>query len=101
MSSRERDALLMKEAKEDGKFRSELCEIMKESNKVFANTMNTMSSSMAKIAECMSRSFEQMVQQNCQPSYQQQIPVLPPNLTTMHPPNFIHIMRTIQVCLEG
>eukprot|EP00112_Aurelia_sp_Birch-Aquarium-sp1_P021635 Seg5878.1 transcript_id=Seg5878.1/GoldUCD/mRNA.D3Y31 product="hypothetical protein" protein_id=Seg5878.1/GoldUCD/D3Y31 len=60
LSARERDSLLLKETKEDALFKKEMCQAIKESNNVFASSIQAMSNVMTKIAECMSKSMDQL-----------------------------------------
>lgn len=75
-----RDEILLKEAKEDGLFRKELCQAIKESNKMFADAMSNMSDSFKLMAESMKISLQQM---NPPP---QQIPAMSYN----HPQGTFH-----------
>ena len=60
LSARERDSLLLKETKDDALFRKEMCQAIRESNNVFASSIQAMSNAMTKIAECMSKSMDQL-----------------------------------------
>ena len=58
LSSAKPDQILIDEAREDNKSRKDLAESMLQSNQVFAQSMQAVSSSMMSIAQTISRSFE-------------------------------------------
>ena len=58
LSLAKRDQILLDEAGEDNRSRKVLAESMLQSNHVFAQSMQAVSSSMMSIAQTMSRSFE-------------------------------------------
>ncbi|PFX21213.1 Membrane primary amine oxidase [Stylophora pistillata] len=60
LSSAKRDQILIDEEREDNKSRKDLAESMLQSNQVFAQSMQAVSSSMMCIAQTMSRSFEML-----------------------------------------
>ena len=60
MSQSQKDETLLKEAKEEGLFKMELCQAIKDSNKVFADAMSDMSKSFMLMAETMKISMQQM-----------------------------------------
>ena len=60
LSSAKRDQILIDEAREDNESRKDLAESMLQSNQVFAQSMQAVSSSMMCIAQTMSRSFEML-----------------------------------------
>ena len=65
LSARQRDArLLLSEAKEDSAFRREMCSALKESNKVFADTMTTMGNSFAQKIENTKKTMEHLSNMN-------------------------------------
>ena len=61
LSQSQRDEILLKEAKEEGLFKMELCQAIKDSNEVFADAMSDMSKSFTLMAETMKVSIQQMV----------------------------------------
>ena len=66
LSARQRDQLLLSEAKEDNLLRKEMCDALKESNKMFAEAMATMSASFVQVADSMRKSMEQLANMNTQ-----------------------------------
>ena len=60
LSARERHSLLLKETKDNALFRKEMCQAIRESNNVFASSIQAMSNALTKIAECMSKSMDQL-----------------------------------------
>ena len=60
LSQSQRDEILLKEAKEEGLFKMELCQAIKDSNKVFADAMSDMSKFFILMAETMKISMHQM-----------------------------------------
>lgn len=60
LSSAKRDKILLDEAREDNKSRKDLAESMLQSNQVFTQSMQAVSSSMMCIAQTVSRSFEML-----------------------------------------
>lgn len=52
LSSRQRDELLLKEAKEDWAFCKNLCDSIRESNQQFVEAMKSVSLSFVQVAEC-------------------------------------------------
>ena len=74
LSQSQRDEILLKEAKEEALFKMELCQAIKDSNKVFADAMSDMSKSFMLMAETMKISMQQvaMIQQQRQRQQQQQ-----------------------------
>ena len=66
LSVRQRDQLLLSEAKEDNLLRKEMCDALKESNKMFAEAMATMSASFVQVADSMRKSMEQLANMNTQ-----------------------------------
>ena len=60
LSHSQRDEILLKETKEEGLFKMELGQAIKDSNKVFADAMSDMSKSFTLIAETMKISLQQM-----------------------------------------
>ena len=60
LSQSQRDEILLKETKEEGLFKMELGQAIKDSNKVFADAMSDMSKSFMLIAETMKISKQQM-----------------------------------------
>lgn len=76
LSSAKRNQILIDEAREDNKSRKDLAESMLQSNQVFAQSMQAVSSAMMCIAQTMSLSFEMLAhalalpeQGMTQPSY--------------------------------
>ena len=61
VSQSQRDDIFLKEAKEEGLFKKELCQAIKDSNKVFADAMSDMSKSFMLMAETMKLSMQQIV----------------------------------------
>ena len=57
LSSRQRDQLLLREARENALFRKELCASIHQSNDQFADAMKAMSNSFLQVAECMKYSM--------------------------------------------
>ena len=66
LSARQRDQLWLSEAKEDNLLRNEMCDALKESNKMFAEAMATMSASFVQVADSMRKSMEQLANMNTQ-----------------------------------
>ena len=66
LSARQRDQLLLSEAKEDNLLRKEMCDALKESNKMFAEAMATMSASFVQVADSMRKLMEQLANMNTQ-----------------------------------
>ena len=60
MSQSQRDKILLKEAKEESLFKMELCQTIKDSNKVFVDAMTDMSKYFMLMAETMKISMQQM-----------------------------------------
>ena len=60
LSQSQRDEILLKETKEEGLFKMELGQAIKDSNKVFADAMSDMSRSFMLMAETMKISMQQM-----------------------------------------
>ena len=57
-SKSQRDEILLKEAKEEGLFKMELCQAIKDSNKLFADAMSDMTKSFMSMAETMKISMQ-------------------------------------------
>ena len=72
MSQSQKDETLLKEAKEEGLFKMELCQAIKDSNKVFADAIKDMSKSFMVMAEIMKISMQQMAIIQQQQQQQQQ-----------------------------
>ena len=68
LSQSQRDEILLREAKEESLFKTELCQAIKDSNKLFADAMTDMSKSFMLMAETMNISMKQiaMIQQQQQ-----------------------------------
>ena len=64
LSQSPRNEILLKEVKEEGLFKMDLFQAIKESNKVFADTMSDMSKSFILMAETMKVSLQQMAMIN-------------------------------------
>ena len=60
LSQSQRDEILLKEAKEEALFKMELCQAIKDSNKVFADVMSDMTKSFMFMEESMKISMQQM-----------------------------------------
>ena len=60
LSQSQKDETFFKEAKEEGLFKMELCQAIKDSNKVFADAIKDMSKSFMMMAEIMKISMQQM-----------------------------------------
>ena len=60
LSQSQRDEILLQEAKEEGPFKMELCQSIKDSSKLFADAMSDMSKSFILMAEIMKISMQQM-----------------------------------------
>ena len=65
-AARQRDQLLLSEAKEDNLLRKEMCDALKESNKMFSEAMAIMSASFVQVADSMRKSMEQLANMNTQ-----------------------------------
>ena len=62
LSAKQRDQILLKEAKEENIFRKDLCEPIRSSNELFAQAMTSMSASMAEIAKSLGKSIGNLTQ---------------------------------------
>ena len=60
LSARQKDQLLLCEAKGDNLLRKEMCDVLKESSEMFAEAMATMSASFVQVADSMRKSMEQL-----------------------------------------
>ena len=72
LSQSQRDEILLKETKEEGLFKMELCQAIKDSNKLFVDAMSDMSKSFMLMAETMKISMQQMAMIQQQQQHQQQ-----------------------------
>ena len=61
LSSKQRDQLLFREAREDAIFCLKLCHSIRQSNDQFADAMKTMSNSFVQVAECMKYSMDTLL----------------------------------------
>ena len=68
LSSKQRDQLLLREAREDAVFRKELCHSIRKSNDQFADAMKAMSNSFVQVAECMKYSMDTLLAINNAPT---------------------------------
>ena len=82
LSSKQRDQLLLREAREDATFRKDLCDSIRQSNDQFADAMKAMSNSFVQVAECMKHSMDALLAMNNAPA------PAPPMMHGMHAQNF-------------
>ena len=61
LSSKQRDQLLLREAREDAAFCKDLCDSIRESNDHFADAVKAMSNSFVQVAECMKQSMDALL----------------------------------------
>ena len=64
LSSKQREQLLLREAREDAAFCKEVCDSIRESNDQFADAVKAMSNSFVQIAECMKQSMDALLAMN-------------------------------------
>jgi len=77
LSSKQRDQLLLREAREDAIFRKELCDSIRQSNDQFADAMKAMSNSFVQVAECMKYSMDTLLAINNAPT---SVPAIVPGM---------------------
>ena len=64
LSSKQRDQLLLREAREDAPFRKDLCDSIRQSNDQFADAMKATSNRFVQVAESMKHSMDTLLAMN-------------------------------------
>ena len=95
MSAAQRDQLLLQEAKDDAQFYKTLTETLRESNRVFAESLHEISNSMRYVGNNFCRSMQMLTQAMIMET-QSQHPV-PQNMFFQSPQSFSTLSRNLHI----